>query len=55
VYEQNRFIRARTWDKFKEVKNPYKRRRVITAEGRRHATETCGRHPFVKQMGYKPA
>jgi hypothetical protein len=33
VYDQNRFIRSWIRKRFKEVKNPYRRRRVTTAIG----------------------
>jgi hypothetical protein len=40
VYDQNRFIRSRIRKRFKEVKTPYQRRRVIAIVGHRHATGT---------------
>jgi hypothetical protein len=54
VYDQNRFIRSRIRKRFKEVKNPYRRRRVTTTVGHRHAAVTYSRHAPIKQMGYKP-
>jgi hypothetical protein len=54
VYDQNRFIRSRIRKRFKEVKNPYRMRRVIAVIMHRHATGMCSRHAPVKQMGYKP-
>jgi hypothetical protein len=54
VYDQNIFIRSRIRKIFKEVKNPYRRRRVTTVVGHRHAAGTYNRHAPVKQMGYKP-
>jgi hypothetical protein len=33
VYDQNRFIRSQIRKRFKEVKNPYRRRRVTAAVG----------------------
>jgi hypothetical protein len=53
VYDQNRFIRSRIRKRFKEVKNPYRRRRVTAAVGHRHTAGTYHRHAPVKQMGYK--
>jgi hypothetical protein len=32
-YDQNRFIRSQIGKRFKEVKNPYQRKRVITVVG----------------------
>jgi hypothetical protein len=54
VYNQNRFIRSWIRKRFKEVKNPYKRGRVIAAVRHRHTTRMCSRHTPIKQMGYKP-
>jgi hypothetical protein len=54
IYNQNRFLRSRIKKRFKEVKNPYQRRRVIVAVEHRHATGTCSQHAPIKQMGYKP-
>jgi hypothetical protein len=54
VYDQNRFIRSRIRKRFKEVKDPYRRRRVTAAVGDRHAAGTYSRYAPVKQMGYKP-
>jgi hypothetical protein len=53
VYDQNRFIRSWIRKRFKEIKNPYQRRRVIAAVGHQHTTGTCSRHTPIKQMGYK--
>jgi hypothetical protein len=54
VYDQNRFIKSWIRKRFKEVNNPYQRRRVIAVVGHQHATGTCSRHAPIKQMGYKP-
>jgi hypothetical protein len=54
VYDQNRFIISRIKKRFKEVKNPYQRRRVIAVVGHQHTTGMCSRHAPIKQMGYKP-
>jgi hypothetical protein len=54
VYDQNRFIRPWIRKRFKEVKNPYRRRRVTAVVGHRHAAGTYSRYTPVKQMGYKP-
>jgi hypothetical protein len=54
VYDQNRFVRPQIKKGFKEVKNPYRRRRVTAAIGHRHAAGTYSRHTPVKQKGYKP-
>jgi hypothetical protein len=54
VYDQNRFIRSRIRKRLKEVKNPYRRRRVTAAVGHQHVAGTNSRHALVKQMGYKP-
>jgi hypothetical protein len=54
VYDQNRFIRSQIRKRFKEVKNPYRRRRVTAAVGHWHAARTYSQHTPVKQMGYKP-
>jgi hypothetical protein len=43
VYDQNRFIRSQIRKRFKEVKNPYQRRRVIADIGQWHAIRTCSR------------
>jgi hypothetical protein len=48
VYDQNRFIRSHIKKRFKEVKNPYQRRRVIAAVGHQHATRTCTRYAPIK-------
>jgi hypothetical protein len=53
VYDQNRFIRSQLRKRYKEVKNPYQRRRVTTAVGHQQAARTYSRHTPVKQMGYK--
>jgi hypothetical protein len=54
VYDQNRFIRSQTRKKFKEVMNPYQRRRVIAVVGHQHIAGMYSRHASIKQMGYKP-
>jgi hypothetical protein len=54
VYDQNRFIRSWIRKRFKEIKNPYQRRRVTTAVGHRHAVRMNSHHTPIKQMGYKP-
>jgi hypothetical protein len=47
-YDQNRFMRSRIMKRFKEVKNPYRRRRITTVVGHRHAAGMNSQNTLVK-------